>query len=1659
MRTQFWKKTDRQNTNILITLTGVSKSTYKRLALSVWILLLLLGFLGGLLSWYEPPGKLTLFLITNDTPTTRSPYWALTQGNVSKLKQSNLFHSIIQLDEGIINSASANIKENGTNLIYIDCRIMIDKNKDIILNKSTGSVNETNKVIRLVDLIEWINLNLKNNSVLVLNFRKSQNSIYSDFDSNNLGNILRMHLNKIRNKNLIALLPNISGSPDLPIPGKNYGLLVHFLIEGLKGAADPFTDFKDGTINSIGLIRYLNNRMSTWSNHFGFDPIHLYYWKSGSEHFLIRKIGSETIEDFATPDNVEKYPEWLVSAWNQIDEWRNNRVYIRMPLFFNEIQNEVQHIEDLWRIGYNADELKNTLLAKMSNARDEYKNNYKIPRKNYVSIEDYLVNHNKSEYIAKIQGSTIDLINTVRNFEKDPKNKPDEKTVFINNQIESWYKKIQVGSDIYSQSVGILLTAFSEKWEVDSDIILFKKCLDRIGASVVVESALLEYIHNEHLKNKNKYSVGVYYELFRSRCLREKIFAMPEIWPAIIGLKKQIFEKQHELELIVLFGGLSDEPTILQEIKDVNRKLNAIQADLVMLKNVRDNLYLSLQDINWLTLLLDIEPEKQMIIGDYIKRMVRLADALNVFYQKTENMLDSGLKMNNESLSLSNQYDVFNEIRTIELNSQHLQSERTLLFSLFNDQTIINFIKELNQLDSDSKVHITRFYSILRFPYFDSISAEALWNTMLVFLKRKSETLNFNRIDDNSLMIGNLNDNINNITLSSKNNLNEFHFPMLLSIIQNDINMKNLPSNSDKSMQESTTNAFAYYEKLRNDWSSKDFRYSRYSEAIKSFPGFSELLDQLFEFNSFNMDRLSSLSANKENRSKIYDNQIIELRNLYATDFATNSLERKISDSFLDFTDNSVFGNPVNKIEFSGVIIDSEFEKRGKAKMHLELSFLLEDLKNGPLTVSLLNQPGTLMGFQFEPVIINSSDLSDNLVNIKVQRDIIFSGSSVDSIKSQHERSLFNPVQTVPLVISISGRQQHMFVPMVINWESIKPVLHFHSSKEDISGLPEPRFRPFNKVQSKVLSIQNSTPDNKQYKVVFTFNRSDNNEKIVFESGIINLTPNGREYFKLNNPVVETPGVISTSAKEISVSNDKKSDLWPGSQVSTVHDFLVEIFDLTVDQKVPIVSQTRKFSFFTPREYFNISTPIYDAGSRKLSLSLQGDPSFRDSQPSQVALRLDSNVNILKSGSEAGGKLDAIYEFQSESPLILVAQPISPPYFDNGLVSRFWVDIDDYKRAYCYQNRWTRDTSAIVNPSAVVQPEIILNMPAVATTKKAVSVFVEPLNEPDNSQIILEISSDSSGGPFNSSKYRVLQRFSTSRRSAVAVGIDAKSGSLLVNTNYGDWNYDLQTAGLVGKVRLRARMLDEYGKEIAQCVKDLFLDDQLPQNNSIINLPKFIKPGSIIDIGFATVPPPAGIAEITAVPGPITDGKTVDGIKPVILKPVERNDEVFKTSSQFKTGLVYFAGKLQIPDKPQWIGDNVISVVAKTNAGETVLVQHPIRIVAADFLEPGSVSGIVILGDRSQPGLPVVLRKMDKNRTEVARVKTDSLGFFRFQSVPVGNYGIFTARSVDQTSAQAEVNVEPGKNTELKLILGRVNLPSNGPPPQEKTDSAETKKQ
>ncbi|MFM7317743.1 MAG: hypothetical protein ACKO5E_12425, partial [bacterium] len=275
---------------------SAKKNSKIRLAILLISLLIITGILTGLFSWYEKPGKMSLFLLTNDARDNSSPYWSITQGNVKLLRESNLFYSIHNLNEDILKTNPVKHRENGSNIIYIDCKFIIDQNNEVMLKEqSPNNLNET--FIKLKDVIHWLNTHLVNNTVLVFNASLPDNSISDHNDAQKIKNLIHDNIITINKPNVLVLFPNANGESDHIIPDKGHGLFLHFFVEGLRGAADPFSGLEDGTIKSLGLVRYLNTRMNNWLDHYGFDLRPFTYWVSSDDPFLIRKSGEQFNED------------------------------------------------------------------------------------------------------------------------------------------------------------------------------------------------------------------------------------------------------------------------------------------------------------------------------------------------------------------------------------------------------------------------------------------------------------------------------------------------------------------------------------------------------------------------------------------------------------------------------------------------------------------------------------------------------------------------------------------------------------------------------------------------------------------------------------------------------------------------------------------------------------------------------------------------------------------------------------------------------------------------------------------------------------------------------------------------------------------------------------------------------------------------------------------------------------------------------------------------------------------------------------------------------------------------------------------------------------------------------------------------------------------
>lgn len=1609
------------------------------------VILFIAGTITGLLSWYEKPVKLNLFLITNDIRDNRNPYWSMTQGNVRYLKESDLFHTYINLNEQLLNSDLHKSRENGSNLVYIDCLISIDEHNELLL-KCDSAKNKFQSSMKFNDVLKWIDKNLNNNTILIFNgfLSNDTHSFYNQDDK--VKHLVYKGLCSINKNNLLFILGNEYIRPDVILPGKDHGLFLHFLVEGMKGAADSFSGFEDGTINSSGLVKYLNVRINNWLNHFGFDSHDIIYWASSEDTFTIRSFGVPINEDFALFNQIESYPKWLTNSWKEIELSKSHKNYIDHPLFYHETLQAVQNSEDLWIYGYDRNELKSNIETKLRNANEKYSNSAIKSSLDNFTFAQYMQKGSNSFQFQKLVNDIVEMIKNNRIIASDKNLKSEMQTSKINELVEMWFNSLPKDSSIYFQNATLIQACLNEKWSNLIDIMFINKCLRRIGGPVMLESELIKHFEKLVAESENSYECEVYYEIFKSRCLRENIISQSEIWPKCISVYRKLLEYQHELEIFVLFGGQGHSKAILNEIMRINSELDSIKSNLIMLRNARDFLSFTIQDVYWYSFIYELDPERMNLVIDYFKCQVKLAKSLNDFddltwevEQNQENNKARSTQLNVLRLNYQN------EINSMHLTHERLLSARESLLCNFNDSISSILKNEMNTNNLNTKVHVSRIFNLLRLPFISPDIRESLWNQLVSYLILKSKYIDNLKSDYCNSRPLHLNNFSNTYNSPSDNN---DHVSLSIKLL--DILLGLNGSLSSKNPDNLQVNQLVELNQIFQE--NKEIKYP--IEIVK-IPGFSELLDQLFFNNKLIIDDQPKLSNNHINKYNFFS-EIRSIRYQFSFDFPSNSIEHQISNYFIE-SDNTEYRTfPQVTSNVYNVRILSENQKTGKAD--LKLSFVLDKNVSSvePFKIELLNHVGSLMVYQCEDKNSKNSEDSPGSSPLEFQKDISFS-LNYSLFTELNNVSVLSSEQIIPFLLTYNGLRKHIFVPIRINWKSSLPTIEFHNVPITSSSHTDLRFRPIHKLNSLPVLLTNRTSKIQHYKVQTIFTLIDGTSTIKYHSDEIKIDPNSKLLINLKekgNEIIDQSTVISTD--NLITKKTEQQNSWPGSQIPVRPEFQLQIFDSNTVSGDPIVSESRRMSFLNPREYFNTGMPDYDPLEKKLSISLSGDKDIFDKQPATIRLHLDRTFNDDTMKSKKGGKLDGLFDFRSDSTIKLLAQPVSPPFFDNGLVSRFWIDLDNHKRSFIFQNRWSKNFSDSVTPLPVIIPEIKLIMPEVAGTKKPVPIRIEPINDAENSSVILEIATNQSVGPFQTLNYRTLHKFNSSRKALFAVGVDGKSGSLIVNTDFDDWIYDLQTTGLFGNVYLRARLLDEFGNALAIFEKKILIDDQLPENNNLINLPAFAKPGSSFDIVFTSTQPPSGIAEVIAFPGTLIDGKVTDGVRTSILNPVPSKSGIEKETTA-NSVLTYYKGKIQIPEKTQAPGETLITVVAKTKAGESVSIQRPIRIVAADYSDPGSISGIVLLADRPQPELPVVLRKMDKNRSEVGRTKTDSQGRFKFNSILPGNYGIFTARSIDQTSAQADLNVEPGNNTELKLVLGRVNLPSNGPPPQEKNEPVETK--
>lgn len=1648
---QWYRKKNDRNGSLSKISSMTSVRSFKTLAY-LFMVLMLSGLILGIIAWYSPSQKISLFILTNDSGDSRNPYWSLTKGNIKALRESEIFSQNIILNRAIMKTKKRIEESEIANLIYVDGNAVIDKEGDILFSEQSNRFVDLDSVDRLSDLIKWIDNNLKKNTILVLNIYEGHSQFISTRYSNALKEAASNQIKSMKKKNITLIMPNSTNNPDFPIPGKNVGLLVHFLIQGLKGSADPFSGFNDGRITSTGLTDYIRVRISNWCNHFGYDYSDIFVSSNMQESFLIQYSSKSENEDYGLPDKLSEFPDWLVYAWSIIDNWKSEERYVYLPTLYDDLENKIQETEDLWRIGFDPKTLKENLLAVIEESEAIYQRNSLIFSFESTSFHSFMQStKDRNLVLSESRVFNSKLKNILKELDKGSLTLK-QRSAIISEFCNQWLSRKSKSDNIYTESAIIIQASIDNKWTNLSEINLIYECIQRISDSIMIESELICHIGRLITEKPDLNRPDLYYEFFQSRCIREEIFANPETWPNVIGLYQEIFLNHHHLELTLIYGGQTNYDEFLKEIQQCNQKLNSILVNIETVRDVRKSFSLSLQDLYWLPYILQLIPERQAQVFEYLNNIILLADQMSMFDQvNVTNPLN-----HDQSMSISN-FHIQSEIRRLELLSDRLISSRTNLLFFFDDSLLSIFRSELTQSTEGVKVHLGDLSSILSLPYLSPSTRSELWRLLRNYLSEKSkDTSVFSStsnipFDDVSMVTNRIMDSTNYIQRETDQFLK---FIRIVAPNAIEASSNTLSEPKDKNNSSTPDPNTLWY-----NWQDPDFRKSSYLKIIKDTPGFSQLLERLFNDDDFIEQKVNDIRELRLERLKPFFNDLSKFRDYVASDFKSDNFSEQIAELARSLSGQHKSHSPFIKTNILEIRVINEELKLGQIKVEIDLLFNSQTLGNEPVLQLDTSRYLSLHIRNLSDRILKSETSQDGLRFLKIEKVIEFQDFPDTSLNHQIDSLNIDQDYVIPLLVKTQNWTFHHFIPTTILWENIKPKLFYSLNAKYLNEFRHIRLRPASKINPIYLRIYNSSNSSRNYRVRFTFKRLSDDIDYYLESDFVSVPSHSSSPIRLKMTSDGNPPPNSNlKPDENPKDTNSKQVPWPGSQIAVSNQYQVDIFDQNYSNSDPIVSEIKTMEFMTPREYLNVLPPVYSSNSKHLSIRFSGEANISDYSPSPVNLIIENKMdqrgkNVLK----IGGNLSALTDFNSSGLAQITAKPVEVRLVDSGFNSRFYLNVDNYERAFMYQNRWVTDLNSEIRPSVVSYPEIHIQVPESAGTNLPVPIKIQPVNEPSDAFVILDIFK-SNDQLFKPEELMRTIRLESSRKSEYAIGFDQKSGSLLVNTNFGDWTYELPTSGLVGKVGVKARLVNSSGLTIAETRKFLLIDDQQPQNNAILKFPEFARSGSFIDFLFVCTPPESGISEVFAFIGEVKDGKLPEGQIPIKLQLVQEPHNGPDSGLIQNSNQQYWTGRIRIPENQNTQVVSQLTVQAKSGSGVTITLQKPFQTVKADFVELGAISGTVLLGDRSQPSLPVVLRKLDKNRTEVQRTTTNSQGQFAISSVPPGDYGIFTARSIDQTSAQAEVHVDSGKETQLNLILGRVNLPSNGPVPQEKNNASETQK-
>ncbi len=568
-------------------------------------------------------------------------------------------------------------------------------------------------------------------------------------------------------------------------------------------------------------------------------------------------------------------------------------------------------------------------------------------------------------------------------------------------------------------------------------------------------------------------------------------------------------------------------------------------------------------------------------------------------------------------------------------------------------------------------------------------------------------------------------------------------------------------------------------------------------------------------------------------------------------------------------------------------------------------------------------------------------------------------------------------------VARADGRAFHHLVPVPLQVTAQEvAVLLSSNPKEPQPNLDEVRLRPGNVRQSFFVYLQNLTPRSRTVSV-----------ELLAGGGLV---PGGKTRVTLR------PGQTERIA-----FHDAPTPL-DAKPLPDCHSPLeMRVFDAEQNQ-APLAVRRFPVVVAQPRDYVRIADtqiePAPLAAERRVSVSLQtwtkvpgpGIPAQLVLPASRSAKPPDLSPERELSNQPRG------------EPVALSAETSRGTGDDDHPI---YVTVDGVPRAFIFHSASGQRSGSL--PHHDDRLAMRIRAAASMTPSARVPVTVEVDNAPPGAR--LEFAVLQSNG-----SVELVRRYSSAQQHRLGFTPHGPDGALVFEAAINDWTMSLDTGAWQGRRVFKARIINEFGRELQHSLHELIVDATPPEDVAFVAPPAQAQRGTTLKVVARGFDRDSDIAQVFFFIG-----------RPTNDQPLPNTPKVAGFAADLDHGL--WGGSIPLPADHK--GPLPISVQFINRAGLARCATTTVELLDVDpaTLRPGAIAGKVLEGPRPQPGLTVVLR--DEHGQDKARTRTQPDGTFQFDNLAPGKYQLFCDKPESGRRVLQAITISPGGAQRVHLAL------------------------